>query len=202
MPSTRQDAWTPDEDLLLAEVILRNIREGGTQLQAFEEVGRQLSRTPAACGFRWNSHVRKQYKAGIEHAKNQRKEGKKQGAYLEKNTPQNAVEKEGEEQEKVEGKPSFDFQSIISYLGQLYELAENSASNANGQKQLLERLEELEIENERLVTELNRVTEDYQSLMEILEKARAMAIGKDGAPQIQQKVKFQVDKFGNLERIE
>lgn len=77
MSSTRQDAWSQDEDLLLAEVVLRHIREGGTQLQAFEEVGKQLSRTAAACGFRWNSYVRKQYKSGIELAKKQRKEMKK-----------------------------------------------------------------------------------------------------------------------------
>ena len=74
MPTNRQDAWSNDEDLLLAEVVLRHIREGGTQLQAFEEVGKQLSRTAAACGFRWNSYVRKQYKSGIELAKKQRKE--------------------------------------------------------------------------------------------------------------------------------
>ena len=66
---TRQDAWTQDEDLLL-EVVLRHIREGGTQLSAFEEVGRALTRTAAACGFRWNSYVRKQYQSGIELAKN------------------------------------------------------------------------------------------------------------------------------------
>ena len=78
MSPTRQDAWSQDEDLLLAEVVLRHIREGGTQLQAFEEVGKQLSRTSAACGFRWNSYVRKQYKSGIELAKKQRKELKKQ----------------------------------------------------------------------------------------------------------------------------
>ena len=78
MSPTRQDAWSQDEDLLLAEVVLRHIREGGTQLQAFEEVGKQLSRTSAACGFRWNSFVRKQYKSGIDLAKKQRKEMKKQ----------------------------------------------------------------------------------------------------------------------------
>lgn len=77
MTSVRQDAWTQEEDLLLAEVVLRYIREGGTQLQAFEEVGRRLSRTAAACGFRWNSYVRKQYKEEIELAKKQRKERKK-----------------------------------------------------------------------------------------------------------------------------
>ena len=42
MTTTRQDAWTQDEDLLLAEVVLRHIREGGTQLAAFEEVGTQI----------------------------------------------------------------------------------------------------------------------------------------------------------------
>lgn len=74
MTITRQDAWTQDEDILLAEVVLRHIREGGTQLSAFEEVGKALSRTAAACGFRWNSFVRKQYQSGIELAKKQRKE--------------------------------------------------------------------------------------------------------------------------------
>jgi hypothetical protein len=39
MTSVRQDAWKQDEDLLLAEVVLRYIREGGAQLAAFEEVG-------------------------------------------------------------------------------------------------------------------------------------------------------------------
>lgn len=40
MTTVRQDAWTKDEDLLLAEVVLRHIREGSTQLKAFEEVGK------------------------------------------------------------------------------------------------------------------------------------------------------------------
>lgn len=78
MTIVRQDAWTKDEDLLLAEVVLRHIREGSTQLKAFEEVGQKLNRTPAACGFRWNSFVRKQYKTGIELAKKQRKQLKKE----------------------------------------------------------------------------------------------------------------------------
>ena len=73
----RQDAWNQDEDLLLAEVVLRHIREGSTQLSAFEEVGDSLSRTPAACGFRWNSSIRKQYESAIQLAKKQRKQVKK-----------------------------------------------------------------------------------------------------------------------------
>lgn len=74
----RQDAWNQDDDLLLAEVVLRYIREGGTQLAAFEEVGEKLSRTPAACGFRWNSTIRKKYESAIQLAKKHKKQMKKE----------------------------------------------------------------------------------------------------------------------------
>ncbi|MDX8044918.1 RsfA family transcriptional regulator [Gracilibacillus sp. S3-1-1] len=73
MQGNRQDAWTNDEDLLLAETVLRFIREGKTQLEAFKEVGKQLSRTSAACGFRWNATLRKQYDDAIQLAKQNRK---------------------------------------------------------------------------------------------------------------------------------
>lgn len=73
MKVERQDAWTEDEDIILAEITLRYIREGRTQLDAFQAVSKKLSRTPAACGFRWNSTVRKQYREAIRLAKQERK---------------------------------------------------------------------------------------------------------------------------------
>jgi prespore-specific regulator len=81
---TRQDAWTEENDLLLAETVLRHVREGSTQLNAFEEVGDKLNRTSAACGFRWNAVVRHQYEKALQLAKKQRKQrqrllGKEQG---------------------------------------------------------------------------------------------------------------------------
>src|SRR5690625_2350720 len=76
----RQDAWTHEDDLLLAETVLRHIREGSTQLNAFEEVGDALNRTSAACGFRWNAEVRNRYVQAIELAKRQRKEKKRREA--------------------------------------------------------------------------------------------------------------------------
>ncbi|MFD2044001.1 RsfA family transcriptional regulator [Ornithinibacillus salinisoli] len=75
MNATRQDAWTEDEDVILAETVLRYIREGKTQLEAFKEVAKQLSRTSAACGFRWNATIRKQYQDAILQAKEERKRG-------------------------------------------------------------------------------------------------------------------------------
>lgn len=80
----RQDAWTDENDLLLAETVLRHVREGSTQLNAFEEVGDKLDRTSAACGFRWNAVVRHNYEKALQLAKKQRKQrqrilGKDQG---------------------------------------------------------------------------------------------------------------------------
>jgi prespore-specific regulator len=70
----RQDAWTEENDLLLAETVLRHVREGSTQLNAFEEVGDKLNRTSAACGFRWNAVVRHKYEKALQLAKKQRKQ--------------------------------------------------------------------------------------------------------------------------------
>ena len=75
MNATRQDAWTKDEDMMLAETVLRYIRDGKTQLEAFKEVAKQLSRTSAACGFRWNATIRKHYHEAIQLAKRERKQG-------------------------------------------------------------------------------------------------------------------------------
>lgn len=60
--------------MLLAETVLRHVREGSTQLNAFEEVGDKLNRTSAACGFRWNAVVRHQYEKALQLAKKQRKQ--------------------------------------------------------------------------------------------------------------------------------
>lgn len=75
MNTTRQDAWTKEEDVLLAETVLHYIREGKTQLEAFKKVGKKVTRTPAACGFRWNASIRKQYAEAIQLAKDERKNG-------------------------------------------------------------------------------------------------------------------------------
>ncbi|MBX6396582.1 MAG: RsfA family transcriptional regulator [Alicyclobacillaceae bacterium] len=74
MKTMRQDAWTAEEDTRLAEIVLRHIREGSTQLAAFEEAAEKLNRTAAACGYRWNACVRKHCQAAIDVAKKQRKE--------------------------------------------------------------------------------------------------------------------------------
>jgi len=208
MSPTRQDAWSQDEDLLLAEVVLRHIREGGTQLQAFEEVGKQLSRTSAACGFRWNSYVRKQYKSGIELAKRQRKELKKQVVTTEGEVIQDSVKVETVSSPVgCEQGTTITFPAVIHFLEGIHQKAEDWASYEEDRKNSLDKIKELEkktfylaAENERLSKNLKAIEEDYRSLIEIMERARKMVVLQD--EDRQQKVKFQMDKNGNLERVE
>ncbi|MGM9925267.1 MAG: RsfA family transcriptional regulator [Bacillus sp. (in: firmicutes)] len=196
MSVSRQDAWTQDEDLILAELVLRHIREGSTQLNAFEEVGKRLSRTSAACGFRWNSYVRKQYHSGIELAKKQRKEGKKLQL-------KETLDVEPEETKQAREQPGLQLEDVIAYLR---ELERNTAAKGEEEEQAQQELHILRKENEDLKKEvrdleerLELVEDDYRALIEIMDKARKMVVSEEVKKN--QKVKFQMDKNGNLERV-
>ncbi|MFE4349544.1 RsfA family transcriptional regulator [Peribacillus butanolivorans] len=203
MSLTRQDAWTQDEDLLLVEVVLRHIREGSTQLRAFEEVGKQVSRTSAACGFRWNSFVRKQYKSGIELAKKQRKEQAVKETNFETETVvaefKTIEQKTNEERENE----SITLQEVILYLTKMDELIQLDSKE---KERISEHSLLLEQENDRLQDEnrllkenLKVVEEDYRALMQIMERARKLSVLED--EKANPKVSFQMDKNGNLERV-
>ncbi|MCM3089477.1 MULTISPECIES: RsfA family transcriptional regulator [unclassified Cytobacillus] len=190
MSSTRQDAWSQDEDLLLAEVVLRHIREGGTQLQAFEEVGKQLNRTAAACGFRWNSYVRKQYKSGIELAKKQRKEMKKNPQAAEREQELRAVPEERQEKRNENAiqaiNRTIEFDELVGFLKDLYDNAQKPQLTEDPyDKKRFQELEKqmyyLAAENEKLIKELNTLEQDYKALVEIMESARKLVGLKDGS---------------------
>lgn len=73
MKKSRQDAWSKEEDIFLANTVLAFISEGKTQLEAFQRAAEELSRTSAACGYRWNAAVRKTYGTAVVNAKSQQK---------------------------------------------------------------------------------------------------------------------------------
>lgn len=207
MTTTRQDAWTHDEDLLLAEVVLRHIREGATQLAAFEEVGRKLSRTPAACGFRWNSYVRKQYKTGIEVAKKQRKELRTHISQDTEDLTESHDEVAGEAPAiPTDSQSKNTIKELISFLQQYEEapslqVVQEENSQLKIKIQSLERrIAELQQEKQSLANHIQIVEEDYRALIEIMDRARKMVILQED--ERSRKVKFQMDKNGNLERVE
>jgi RsfA family transcription factor len=65
------DIWTAEDDALLAETILRNVREGNTVIDGCREIEVKTNgkRTAPASKFRWFTKIVEQYKAGYELAK-------------------------------------------------------------------------------------------------------------------------------------
>jgi len=213
MTAARQDAWSPDDDLILAEVTLRHIREGSTQLSAFEEVGQRIARTSAACGFRWNSCVRKRYNEAIGMAKQQRQKRnylKKQGISISGTERLVADEAESGKTELL-SQESMSLESIIRYLRQwkntVQEMGKQIRQLEKELKEKDERLGELSESNEKLSKEVNEVQTDYQvvnddykALIRIMDRARRLAFLTEEAEE--ERARFKMDANGNLERIE
>jgi len=212
MTAVRQDAWSPDDDLMLAEVTLRHIREGSTQLAAFEEVGERIGRTSAACGFRWNSCVRKRYEEAILLAKQQRQKRN----YMKKSVAAphvSSISPEAEERvyhPELAGEETLTMDAVIRFLRQWRNAYQDISRQIKAlEKELKEKDEEmfdLRVENERLSREVNSaqtdyrtVNDDYKTLIQIMDRARRLAVLDE---EEEAKTRFKMDANGNLERIE
>ncbi|WP_273850904.1 RsfA family transcriptional regulator [Guptibacillus spartinae] len=217
----RQDAWSHEDDLMLAETVLRHVREGSTQLKAFDEVGDRLSRTSAAVGFRWNAIVRERYEQALKLAKKQRKEMKraerrqpeytkrelhKPVSHQEQRLSQPLLDTPVQTTEPSVTKKQLTMREVITFLSNL----EQSASSTN---KLRTNLEKLESENQHikeentllhqriktLENEQQVMKEDYQSLIQIMDRARRMVVLNDNEDQ--NVPTFKMDKNGNLEKV-
>ncbi|EMT54519.1 hypothetical protein I532_02905 [Brevibacillus borstelensis AK1] len=208
MVASRQDAWTEDDDLVLAEVTLRHIREGGTQLAAFEEVGQRLGRTAAACGFRWNSCVRKRYDAAIVIAKNQRQQLKKMGRLTSVQTEVNGEaqllrkQQSPVQQLSPSGSAEEQIDAVIRMLMNHKDLVRKVRQLEQELEGKVLEIKELKEAHDRMKKDLEQVqgvNEDYKALVQIMERARKMAFLNEEEPV---KAIFKMDENGNLERVE
>ncbi|WP_100406600.1 RsfA family transcriptional regulator [Bacillus solitudinis] len=207
----RQDAWSHEDDVLLAETVIKHICEGSTQLRAFDEVGDELNRTSAACGFRWNAVVRQRYTRQIAEAKKERKERKRAASisYYTPNkplwtTPMIAQPKRPSLQMEAASELSID--NVIQYLQSLSQDGQSQTRIQRENETLLKENMELLTRNRELESELQKIKqdnsiieEDYQSLIQIMNRARRMAILEDEEPL--SNAAFKMDKNGNLEKI-
>lgn len=166
MSKLRQDAWTGEEDELLANIVLSNIRTGGTQLKAFEEVGKQLSRTASACGFRWNACVRKQYKEEIQQAKTQRKELAPTQADNNTKTIGQIVNREQSPSGDI-----IELQVLINNMELLYKKAFEGEEPHNQVDTLKKQVLFLKEENQKLSAEKDKIEKEYNKLKEIIESS-------------------------------
>ncbi|SDQ47212.1 prespore-specific regulator [Virgibacillus subterraneus] len=210
MVKVRQDAWSHEDDLLLAETVLRHIREGSTQLNAFEEVGDKLNRTSAACGFRWNAEVREKYDNAIDLAKRQRKEKKRANAVktTKVSQPVEPILQDAEEDlsSSTTEEPSITMDSVIRYLKRVkkdyYASNQSKLSLEQMQKEnamLKEHVSNLEKKLESTEKQFATVQEDYQVFMQIMDRARKMTV-LDDQGSIQSPA-FRMDKNGNLQQV-
>ncbi|WP_164988829.1 RsfA family transcriptional regulator [Fictibacillus sp. S7] len=244
MMKIRQDAWSEEDDLLLAETVLRHVREGSTQLHAFEEVGDKLERTSAAVGFRWNAIVRKKYEQALKIAKKQRKERQRALAkgQQNQNKPKTIVKPPKPADDEVYHPEEFfktpytapaiqsslqepSYQPVVPEVQTTYQSQEQSLTldevirylsdiNRNGlasgrmedeNTALKRQNEDLFHQNQKLSSQLNTLEkefagmkEDYQALLEIMDRARRMVLLQDDAGDNQS---FRMDKNGNLEKL-
>ncbi|WP_442603746.1 RsfA family transcriptional regulator [Paenibacillus sp. KN14-4R] len=218
MTAIRQDAWSEDDDLILAEVTLRHIREGGTQLSAFEEVGERIGRTAAACGFRWNSFVRKKYDAAIHIAKAQRQKR----SQLKKHAPVAVVSSaigvstlDSSDLTSMKSdtvtEETLSIDSVIRFLRQWKTTYSDMTRQIRSlERELHEKQDEMiriRKENDKLNRQVNDVemdyrvvNDDYKALIQIMDRARKMTLLADVEEDT--KPRFKMDANGNLERIE
>lgn len=216
MSTVRQDAWSEEDDYILAEVTLRHIREGSTQLLAFEEVGEQIGRTAAACGFRWNSFVRKKYQTAIQIAKSQRQKRmhlkKKTVVHYHMNSMNNSESiTYSQLKQEPNSNEQFNFDEVIRLLRHCKQhVSELTRQIKLYEKELSikhEEIERLTRVNEKLSQQVNEVATDYQvvnddykALIQIMDRARKLAFLKEQDEEM--KPRFKMEENGNLERID
>lgn len=206
MVKVRQDAWSHEDDLLLAETVLRHIREGSTQLNAFEEVGDKLNRTSAACGFRWNAEVRNKYINAIDLAKRQRKEFKRKQAKQDHIKPvlKPTVTSNTDNEEYSTNEITFD--TVLTFLNNVKQdyYAQNQSkvtaeTTLKENQQLRDEVSRLEKQLKQTEKQLETMQEDYQTFIQIMDRARRMTVLKDDRSFTSPS--FRMDKNGNLEQL-
>jgi len=215
----RQDAWSHEDDLLLAETVLRHIREGSTQLNAFDEVGDALNRTSAACGFRWNAVVRDKYDEAIKLAKKHRKQRKRRMAQESKTHVYKQYQPEVETSSAVmeefsqevipspieaptrsRSKPELTIEEVISFLRSMQGSGSKASVLEHENNELNRKFRELEQAYLQLQKQYHGIEEDYQSIIKIMDRARKMAILEED-PEEKNAAAFRMDKNGNLEKV-
>lgn len=175
----RQDAWIKENDELLAEAVLRHVKEGSTQLNAFEEAGDALDRTAAACGFRWNAVVRKFYEEQLADAKKERKERLRVLGSIGKRRAQQIFLLPSAHEETSRSIPlsALTLDIVIAYLARLQHQASSEtevvkwrhvANNAS------EKIQELEGQLAKLQLENNEIKADYEQFVHIMNRARRL----------------------------
>ncbi|WJH37094.1 hypothetical protein N6H14_16315 [Paenibacillus sp. CC-CFT747] len=146
----RKDSWSAEHDNLLTDIVFSYLENGSTQLKAFEEAAEKLGRTPAACGFRWNSAVRKHHLDALLAFK-----GAKKGRHRVK---QEVAISHGNYKTKSGKKP---LAEVFAYIKELEQAV------AKQQKEIEQLRNQIKHDDDRYIA-----SEDIQTLTRIITHAR------------------------------
>lgn len=202
MVKVRQDAWMEDNDILLAETVLRHVREGSTQLSAFEEVGDALNRTAAACGFRWNAVVRREYEDELEEAKKERKQAMRMlGNDFKRRGQQLYTPTQGTQEENKISIPlsALSLDTVIAYLVRLHHSGGGDIESLRWKqtaKAATETIHQLEKEIQKLKSENETLRSDYEQFVQIMNRARRLVTFEDD--DLRSAPTFTMEPNGNL----
>lgn len=199
MTKVRQDAWQEESDLLLADIVLRHIREGSTQLNAFEEAGNKMKRTAAACGFRWNAVVRHQFDEQVTEAKEARKEKLKLMGKASRAANLRYLTQSPEEENRGFPLSSLSLDIVIAYLARL-QRSEGSNTRVEQLHQLtVKRADELEQRLLETQRENQLLRQEREEFMVMMDRARQLvALGQE----LPDRTQFHMENNGNLIRLE
>lgn len=202
MVKLRQDAWHKENDELLAEAVLRHVKEGSTQLNAFEEVGDALNRTAAACGFRWNAVVRKIYESDLREAKKERKDRMRVlGGGTRRRTTNTYLMPNGQPQGTTTSihLSSLSMDVVIAYLLRLQHAGGNDVETNKWRhiaNVATEKAAHLEQELTILKQENKNIREDYEQFVQIMNRARRLVTLEE--EQERTAPVFKMERNGNL----
>jgi prespore-specific regulator len=178
----RHDAWTHEEDILLAKTVLKHIKDGSTRAAAFNEISDLINRTPAACSYRWNAEVRKEYENDVElakkkHMKNKRKSDQPNN----KNTSTKPQEDFNIFEEANTLQTQSDLITIndcMIYLSQLINMPKSNSMKEENDRLLKEKQalykknKELVEKYEKLMMRKHKLEEEYKVLMVLIQHAQ------------------------------
>ncbi|MEK4228299.1 RsfA family transcriptional regulator [Solibacillus sp. FSL H8-0538] len=201
MVKIRQDAWMKENDELLAEAVLRHVKEGSTQLNAFEEAGDTLNRTAAACGFRWNAVVRRIYENELALAKKERKERMRVLGVSPKRRVNHLYLLPSNSEEETKSIPlsALSLDIVIAYLVRLQHThtAEHEALKWKQVASIVtDKKNELEKQLEKLQRENKEIKEDYEQFVSIMNRARRLVTLETDEERVAPM--FKMEKNGNL----
>ena len=200
MTKVRQDAWVRENDELLAEAVIRHVKEGSTQLNAFEEASDLLNRTAAACGFRWNAVVRRLYEQELAQAKKERKERMRvlNAATKRRNNPLYLLPTTEEEPTSIP-LSALSLDIVIAYLVRLQHtnVAEQDVVKWRKLTNLLsDQKQQLEHQIAQLQKENKALKEDYEQFVSIMNRARRLVTLETEDERVAPT--FKMEKNGNL----